>query len=177
MKVLARKIKMSTALKLHWMIGAGLMAVIMIALPVGIFSLDSSFITNPYIVGVVVIAMTLFGLVGYFGYINQYLLFRKLPEIQAETDGEYLYIHSKKEAKIAIADLDGVNIDSDIPYLFQEEFAREILVNLLSDEYGKITLYTPNHGNYKLYFISQADETVHDIADYIIAKLNEEETP
>ena len=177
MKVLARKIKMSTALKLHWMIGAGLMAVIMIALPVGIFSLDSSFITNPYIVGVVVIAMTLFGLVGYFGYINQYLLFRKLPEIQAETDGEYLYIHSKKEAKILIEDLDGVNLDHEVPNLFQKEFIREILVHLFSDEYGKVILDTPKNGTYKLYFISQAVDTVYEMADYITKKLNEEETP
>lgn len=175
MKVLARKIKMSVALKLHWLIGAGLMAVIVVALPVGIFAVDPSLMANPYVLAVIGGAMVIFGLVGYFGYINQFLLFRKLPEVQAETDGEYLYIHSKKEAKIAIADLDGVCIDADVPNLFQAEFARDILVHLLSDEYGKVILDTPKNGTYKLYFIAEAEDVVHEIADYIIAKLNEED--
>lgn len=175
MKILAEKIKTSWALKLHWLFGAGLMAVAMIALPVGIFSIDTAFITNPYMVGVVAVGMLIFGLVGFFGYINPYLLYRKLPQVQAETDGEFLYIHSKKEAKIPIADLDGVNIDPELPFLFQTEFLREIMIHLLSDEYGKITLYTPQNGTFKLYFISNAVDTTYAMAKYITKKLNEED--
>lgn len=37
--------------------------------------------------------------------IRNYLLYRRLPVVQAETDGTYLYIHSKKEAKLPLVDI------------------------------------------------------------------------
>ena len=41
---------------------------------------------------------------GYY-LISRYLLWRRLPQVVAEFDGHYLYIHGKKETKIHVLDL------------------------------------------------------------------------
>ena len=40
---------------------------------------------------------------GHLRFVRPYCLYLKLPEIQAEYDDEFLYIHAKKEAKIPLA--------------------------------------------------------------------------
>ena len=81
-----------------------------------------------------------------------------LPEIQAEYDDEFLYIHSKKEAKIPLAELSYVQITAELPFLLHESFLREILIHLCSDEYGRIDLDIDGFGSYKLYFVPHAED-------------------
>ena len=72
-------------------------AVIYIALalvmPVTIVILD------PTILCIVIGIALFFGLIGYFTFIRPYFVYKKLPSVLAETDGEYVYFHGKKEQK------------------------------------------------------------------------------
>ena len=98
MKILVKKMSSFGILKVQMIVGAIIMLVALIALPVGIISGDPSLILNPYVLGVVLIGMLMFGSFAYFLFIRPYFIYRKSPEVLAETDGEYVYIHGKKEA-------------------------------------------------------------------------------
>lgn len=88
--------------------------------------------------------------------VRPYLLYRKLPEVQAEADEKYLYIHGKKEAKIPLTELEGASFFG-IPQNF--------LVITLGGGYGTFTIETPNHGNFKLRFV----DAVKDAPDRLAA--------
>ena len=102
--------------------------------------------------------MLFFELVGYGIFVRPYRLYLKLPDVQLEYDDEFLYIHSKKEAKIPLADLTYVHITAELPFLLHESFLREILIHLCSDEYGRIDLDIDGFGSYKLYFVPHAKD-------------------
>lgn len=167
MEIIARKTRQTLVLKLHLIIGAVIMTAAFIALPIGVFSIDKEFFTNIYIWITVILAMLFFGCVGFFGFIYPFFLFRKLPDIQAETDGTYLYIHSKKEAKIPLAEMEGTYLDAEIPNLMNREF----FVHLLSDLYGKVIIKVPGYGKFKLYYISDARSVPARLASLIESKL------
>ena len=84
-------------------------AVIYIALalvmPITILLLDPSLFLNPTILIIVIIAVAFFGTIGYFTFIRPYFVYKKLPNVLAETDGEFVYFHGKKEAKVSLVDL------------------------------------------------------------------------
>jgi hypothetical protein len=172
MKVLARKTKQFSALVLRFIVGALMMTAVIVVLPIYLLINDPSFFTNLEFMSIIIGIMGAVALVGYFLFIRPYMIYRKMPEIQAETDGEYLYIHSKKEAKIAFADMDGTYFDCDVPNLVSG--AREIAIHMLSERYGHVIIDTPNHGKFKLYFVANAEDVMYELADLTNQKLNEE---
>lgn len=163
MKVLARKIEKSILFQLNLIVGVLIMAAAFIAMPIGVFSIDVSLLTNLFVWAVVLAAMLMFGSVGYFCFLRPYLLFRRLPEVQAETDGTYLYIHSTKEAKIPLAEMDGTYLDFHMPYMMSREF----VIHILSERCGNVTIKVPKYGKYKLYNIAGANEVPGVIAAVI----------
>lgn len=167
MKVLAQKIQSKTLLTLELLVGAVIMAAAFVAMPIGTFYNNKELLTNGYVWAAVIVGMLFFGSVGFFLFIYPYLLFRKMPEVQAETDGTYLYIHSKKEAKIPLAEMEGTYLDAEIPYIMNSGF----IVHLFSDRYGKVIIKVPGYGKYKLYFIANAKEVPAQIAALIESKL------
>ena len=89
MRTIIKKMNSFGILKVQMIIGAIVMFAAMIVLPVSIMWGDPSLILNPYILGVVIIGMLMFGGFAYFLFIRPYLVYRKLPEVLVETDGEY----------------------------------------------------------------------------------------
>ena len=172
MKTLVRKIKNPIFLKIEFITGAIMMAAALVALPVGILIADASLLANPYLLGVVLAGMLFFGLVGYFCILRPYLLYRKYPEVQVETDGEYLYIHANKEAKIPLSSIEEITSYPHLPFAFQQEFFRWVLLHLLSEEYGDIDFEIYGYGEYKLRFVSHVTETVNELTRYIDQAMN-----
>ena len=167
MKILAKKMNKLGLLKFHFITGTLTMAIAMILLPVGIISIDLSLMTNPYILGFVLIAMLGFGLVGYFYCIRPYISYNKLPEVQLEADDEFLYIHTKKEAKIPLASLSNVVVTVRLPYLLQKEFLREFLIHLFSYQYGDLELDIPGYGSYRICFVANAQDVSLEVIDFL----------
>ena len=158
MNVLVRKMASLKILKVELIAGTIFSAVAMIAIPVSIFCLAPSLLREPLAWAIAFGTMLFFGLVGYGLFVHPYRLYLRLPEVQMEYDDEFLYIHSKKEAKIPLADLTYVRITAELPFLLHESFLREILIHLCSDEYGKIDLDIDGFGSYKLYFVPYAKD-------------------
>lgn len=169
MNILVRKMSSFGILKVQMIIGAIIMVAAMIALPAGIMIGDPSLILNPYVLGVVIIGMLMFGLFAYFLFIRPFFIYRKSPEVLAETDGKYLYIHGKKEAKIPLSDLDGASTFVHLPFLYSNELIAVLLTYLFSEKYGDLDLDVPGYGSYKLRFVSNVQAT----ADELIAFINE----
>ena len=161
--------KMSTLgiLKLEMFAGTIVMAASLLLLPLGIFLQAPSLITNPYVLGVVLFGMLFFGLIGFFAFVRPYLLYRKLPAVQVEADGEFLYIHSKKEAKIPLAEISEAYVHVDLPYLMQKELVRVFLAHLLTEEYGNLVLEIPGYGTYKLYFVAYVQNTSNQLLSFL----------
>ena len=100
-------------------------------------------------------------------------MYRKIPEIQAETDGEFLYIHSKKEAKIPLSELTEATVSVDLPFILQKDFLREIIIHLGTEEYGNLVLEIPGYGKYKMYFVSYAYGAANELAYFMHNSMNE----
>ena len=158
MKTLVKKMSSLKLLKVELILGTVLSAVALIGLPIGLFCVAPELLLEPLAWGIVLGGMLFFGLVGYLIFVRPYRLYLKLPEIQAEYDDEFLYIHSKKEAKIPLAEITYVHITAELPFLLHGSFLREILIHLCSDEYGRIDLDIEKFGSYKLYFVPHAKD-------------------
>lgn len=169
MRVLVKKMSSLGILKVQMVVGAIIMVAAMILLPVGIIMEDASLILNPYILGVVLIGMLMFGLFAYFLFIRPYFLYRKSPDVLVETDGEYLYIHGNKEAKILLSEIEEANTHVHLPFIYSNEFVATFIIHLVSEEYGDLSLDIPGHGSYKLRFVSDVQAT----SGRLIAFLNE----
>jgi hypothetical protein len=156
-------------LKVQLILGSVVMVAAMIALPVAMMMGDPSLLLNPYVLGVVLVGMLMFGSFAYFLFIRPYFIYRKLPDVLAETDGEYLYIHGKKEAKIPLSDLDGASTFVHLPFLYSNELIAVLLTHLVSEKYGDLDLDVPGYGSYKLRFASDVRVT----ADALMAFMNE----
>lgn len=168
MKVLVKKMSSFGILKAQMIFGAIIMAAAVIALPVGIATTDASLLLNPYILGVVVVGMLIFAAFAYFLFIRPFFTYRKSPEVLAETDGEYLYIYGKKQAKIPLLDLDGAVVTYHLPFIYSKELVAVLLTYLFSDKYGDLSLDVPDYGSYRLCFVSDVKAT----ADKLITFLN-----
>ena len=173
MKTLAKKMSSFGILKVQLVIGAVMMVAAMIVLPVSIIMGDPSLLLDPYLLGVVLVGMLMFGAFAYFLFIRPYFLYQKLPEVLAETDGEYLYIHGEKEAKIPVADLGGTIADIDLPFIYSSEFIAVFIVHLVSENYGDLELDIPGYDSYKLRFVSNVQESANNIIAFINASLND----
>ena len=138
-----------------------------LVLPVTILILDPSLFLNPTILCMVIIAVSFFGLIGYFTFIRPYIIYKKLPKVLAESDGEFVYFHGKKEAKISLHDLSYCYMDTRVPYVFQHGFIREFIIHKFSYNYGSIILDVPSHGTVKLHFVANAEYVSRQLLDYI----------
>ena len=158
MNVLVRKMSSLKLLKVELVAGTIFSVVAMIGIPVSIFCIAPNLLSEPLAWAIAFGIMLFFGLVGYGLFVRPYRLYLKLPDAQLEYDDEFLYIHSKKEAKIPLADLTYVRITAELPFLLHESFLREMLIHFCSDEYGRIDLDIDGFGSYKLYFVPHAKE-------------------
>ena len=172
MTTLVRKMSKLGILKFEMIIGAIIMIAAMILLPVGIAIGDASLLLNPYVLGVVLIGMLMFGSFAYFLFMRPYFMYRKSPEVLAETDGEFIYIYGKKQAKIPISAFDGAMVTFQLPFIYSNELIAVLLVHLFSEQYGDIILDVPEYGSFKLRFVSHAKETSEELLQFINASIN-----
>ena len=172
MRTLVRKMGSLKLLKVELIGGSICSALAMIAIPVSIFCIAPILLTEPLAWVIALGTMLFFGLVGYGLFVYPYRLYLRLPDVQAEYDDEFLYIHSKKEAKIPLADLNYVNITAELPFLLHESFLREILIHFCSDEYGKIVLDIDGFGSYKLYFVPHAKHMEGELLRFFNSVMN-----
>lgn len=162
MKVLVKKMSSFGILLAQMIIGVIVMVAAMVAGPVGIIRADASLMLNPYVIGVVLIGMLMFGLFAYFLFIRPFFIYRKSPDVLAETDGEYLYIHGKKEAKIPLSALDGAVVTYHLPFIYSNEFVAVLITYFISDKYGDLYLDVPGYGSFKLNFVAKVKDTAND---------------
>ena len=158
MNILVKKMSSLKLLKVELIFGTIFSAIAMIGIPVSIFCIAPDLLKEPLAWGIALGIMLFFGLVGYALFVRPYRLYLKLPDVQLEYDDEFLYIHSKKEAKIPLSELTYVNITAELPFLLHESFLREMLIHLCSDEYGRIDLDIDGFGSYNLYFVPHAED-------------------
>ena len=148
------------------------MALAMIALPAGIIATDPSLILNPYVLGVVVIGMLMFGSFAYFLFIRPYFIYRKSPEVLAESDGEYLYVYGKKQAKIPLSALEGAVITFQLPFVYSNEFLAVLIIHLFSENYGDLILDVPKYGSYKMRFVANVQTSANQLTHFIYEATN-----
>ena len=172
MRILVAKMKSFAILRAQLIIGALVMLAAMIMLPVGIVQVDPSMLLNPYVLGVVIIGMLMFGLFAYFLFIRPYFIYRKSPDVLAETDGEYLYLYGKKQAKIPLSELEGASVFVSLPFLYSKEFIAVLMIHLFSEQYGDLTLDVPGYGSYKLRFVSNVRETADELLTFLNESVN-----
>ncbi len=138
-----------------------------LVLPVTILILDPSLFLNPTVLGIVIAVVLFFGLIGYFTFIRPYIVYKKLPKVLEESDGEFVYFHGAKERKISLNDLSYCYMDVDVPRVFQHGFIREFIIHKFSSNYGSIVLDVPNHGTVKLKFVANAQDVAKELLNYI----------
>ena len=172
MKTLVRKMSSLKILKVELIGGSIFSAVAMVGLPISLFCLAPALLTEPLAWVIVLAGMLFFGLAGYFLFVHPYRLYLRLPEIQAEYDDEFLYIHSKKEAKIPLAEITYAQITAELPFLLHESFLREMLIHFCSDEYGRIDLDIEGFGSYKLYFVPHAKDMESELFRFFDGVMN-----
>ena len=172
MNVLVRKMSCLKFLKVKFISGIVFSAVATVALPVGLFCVAPELLREPLAWIILLIGMLFFASVGYFLFVRPYRIYLRLPDVQAEHDGEFLYIHGKKEAKIPLAEITYVQISADLPFIFQEGFLREIVIHLLSDEYGSVRLEIEGFGNYKLRFVPHAKDMESELLRFFNGVMN-----
>lgn len=164
MKVLVKKMSSFGILKVQMIFGAIVMAAVVVLLPVGIAMGDPSLLLNPVVLGVVAAGMLMFGSFAYFLFIRPYFIYRKSPEVLVETDGEYVYIHGKKEAKIPLADFEGTVVTYHLPFIYSRELLATLLAFFLSENYGDLSVEVPEYGCYKLHFVSNVMVAADELA-------------
>ena len=167
MKVLVSKMEKLGLLKFVLIYYAIIYTALALVLPVTILILDPSLFLNPTVLGIVIAVVLFFGLIGYFTFIRPYIVYNKLPQVLAESDGEFVYFHGAKETKISLNDLSYCYMDVDVPRVFQHGFVREFIIHKFSSNYGSIVLDVPNHGTVKLKFVANAQDVAKELLNYI----------
>lgn len=167
MQVLVRKMSSFGILRVQRIFGAIVMIAAMIALPASVATTDASLLLNPYVFGVVGAGMLMFAAFAYFLFIRPYFVYRKSPEVLAESDGEYLYIHGKKEIKIPLADLDGAVVTYHLPFVYAKEFVAALVAYFFSENYGDLDLDVPGYGSYRLRFVSNVQATANALVAFL----------
>ena len=167
MKVLVSKMDKLGLLKFVLIYYAVIYIALALVMPITILVLDPTLFLNPTILAIVIGIVLFFGLIGYFTFIRPYIVYNKLPEVLAESDGEFVYFHGKKEAKISLVDLSYCYIETDVPHIFQQGFLREYIIHKFSSNYGTITLEVPSYGTVKLEFVANAEDVAKELLDFI----------
>ena len=167
MKTLVSKMNKLGLLKFVLIYYAVIYIALSLVMPVTILILDPTLFLNPTILCIVIGIVLFFGLIGYFTFIRPYFVYKKLPNVLAETDGEYVYFHGKKEAKISLNDLSYCYMDVDVPHIFHPGFLREFIIHKFSSDYGTIVLNVPSYGTIKLMFVANAEDVSKELLNYI----------
>ena len=167
MKTLVTKMDKLGLLKFVLIYYAVIYIALALVMPVTILILDSSLFLNPTILGIVIGIALFFGLIGYFTFIRPYIVYNKLPQVLAESDGEFVYFHGKKEAKISLNDLSFCYMDVHVPHVFQHGFLREFIIHKFSSNYGSVTLDVLSYGSVKLQFVANVEDVAKELLDYI----------
>ena len=173
MKALVEKMDKLGLLRLVLIFYAVIMIALALVLPVTIMVIDITLMTNPTVLGLSIIDILFFGLLGYFTFIRPYIMYHKLPKVLVETDDEFLYIHGKKEAKIPLDKIDYAEVDAHVPYLFQPGFLREFIIHIFSSNYGTVILEVENFGKFKMPFVANAEEVSNELIGFIKEKIND----
>jgi hypothetical protein len=171
MQILVRKMSTLGLLKVHLVLGAIIMAVSLIGLPIGVAFIDVMLFTEPIALVIMAAGMLFFGSVGYFMYVRPYFLYQKTPEVQVEADEEYLYIHSKKEVKIPLVEIEEITVYPELPFTYHKSFLREMIIHSFSENYGAIKLDLENHGSYKFRFVPQVETTSDELFRFFREKV------
>ena len=171
MRVLAKKM---SSLGLIWfeLISVSVsMLACMIAVPAVIFSFDASLVSNPFILGFVIITELLFATVLYFCGIVPYLRYRRCSIVQAQTDGEHLYIdlNAKRKATIPVSQLKDASVSVDMPYILQIAFIRWIVINIFSERYGDVVLEVPGYKPFRMRYVAYAEDSAQAIAQFLLS--------
>ena len=167
MKTLVTKMDKLGLLKFILIYYAVIQIALTLVMPVTIVILDPTLFLNPTILCIVIGIALFFGLIGYFAFIRPYFVYKKLPNVLAETDGEYVYFHGKKEAKISLNDLSYCYMDVDVPHIFHPGFLREFIIHKFSSNYGTIVLNVPSYGTVKMQFVANAQTVSKELLNYI----------
>ena len=167
MKTLVTKMDKLGLLRVVLIYYAVIMIALALALPVTIMVIDITLMTNPTVLGLSIIDILFFGLLGYFTFIRPYIMYHKLPKILAETDEEFLYIHGKKEVKIPLKEIDYAEVDAHVPYIFQPGFLREFIIHIFSSNYGTVVLEIENFGKFKMPFVANAEDVANELIGFI----------
>ena len=173
MKVLVKKMEKLGLLKFVNIFYAIIMIGLALVIPVTIIIIDVTLMTNPTVIGLTLIGLLFYGVIGYLVFIRPFAVYRQLPEVMVETDGEFLYIHGKKEAKIPINEIDYAEVDTDIPYIFQPGFLREFIIHIFSSNYGTVILEIENFGRFKMPFVADAEEVSDELIGFIREKITD----
>jgi hypothetical protein len=174
MNILVEKMGKLGLLRFEIIFYAIIMTGLALAMPVTMLVVDVTSLANPTVLGLSLIFMLIFGLAEYFVCIRPYVLYRKLPQVQAETDGEFLYIHGKKEAKIPLANLLDANVYAHVPYICQPGFLREFIVHIFSYKYGDVILEVPDYGEFKMRFVANAEDVAYGLSAFILQTTNKD---
>ena len=172
MKVLVKKMEKLGLLKFVNIFYAVIMIALAFVIPVTVIIIDVTLMTNPTVIGLTVIGLLFYGVIGYLVFIRPFAVYRQLPDVLVETDGEFLYIHGKKEAKIPINEIDYAEVDTDIPYIFQPGFLREFIIHIFSSNYGTIILEIENFGRFKMPFVADAEDVSDELIGFIREKIS-----
>ena len=167
MKILVSKMNKLGLLKFVLIYYAVIYIALALVMPVTIVILDPTLFLNPTILCIVIGIALFFGLIGYFTFIRPYFVYKKLPKVLAETDGEYVYFHGKKEAKISLNDLSYCYMNVNVPHIFHPGFLREFIIHKFSSDYGTIVLNVPSYGTIKLKFVANAEDVAKKLLVYI----------
>lgn len=167
MRTLVAKMSKMGLLRLVLIYYAVIMIALALVLPVTVAILDVTLLANPTVLGLSIIAMLFFGGLGYLTFIRPYILYHRLPQVLAETDGTFLYIHGKKEGKIPLSSLAGADVGVDIPRIFHPGFLREFLIHIFSYNYGDVILEVPNYGTFKMRFVADAESVANELSNFI----------
>lgn len=171
MRILVKKMSKFGILTAQLVFGAIVMLASMVALPIAILTAeDPSLLLEPSVLGICIATAIIFALLAYFLFIRPFFIYRKSPEVLMETDGEFVYIYGQKQAKIAVADFEGSVITYHLPFIYSKEGIATLLTHLVSEEYGDLIIDTPNHGSYKLRFVSSVMETADELTKYLCSK-------
>lgn len=167
MRVLVKKMSTLGLLRVHLVLGAVIMAVSMIGLPISILFIDASLYTEPTALAIIAGGMLFFGSVGYFIFVRPYFLYQKTADVQVEADDEFLYIHSMKEVKIPLSEIEEVTVYPELPFIYHKSFLREMIIHAFSENYGSIKLDMGSLGSYKFRFVPHVETTSDELFKFL----------
>ena len=172
MKVLVEKMGKLGLARFEIIFYSIVLTALALVMPVTIMVMDITLLAKPGVWVLILVPMFIFGLSAYFVCIRRYVVYRKSPQVQAEADEEFLYIHGKKEAKIPLADLADAVVYANVPYICQPGFVREFIVHMFSYRYGTVVLEVPGYGDFKLYFVANAEDVANGLSAFILQVSN-----